>query len=463
MRLFVLGFLLLLLLPQPGRTVILRDGKVHEGPVAREGAEVLISTSKGPVRVPAASVMADFVSLGEARRACEARFEQAKKLLEESGAKADSDPLKRRLILVAYDIAIETRDLIEILEKRSPLADREALQGVKGRLFQFLRLVRDAKGSTGVAGDIEEVPFVKTELEALALAIEGSGDAAGGLEIRDELGPGQGAFLKDLASDNATTRATAAAKLASPPAPHAIAALAKALRTEKDRNALVAITAALMPLDLGPRLKIDFAWAPEDDDATRRLAVLGLARRQAPDPACDFLGDCLRAKPPADPRLKAAFASAFRKLRPRSVDELRETLLKSKDRDVQLEAVRQLGMMRDRATLPALKIAMNGGRDMMTVAFNALEKTGGPAVPLVMEMLGDGSDEVRRLARILAQRITREEMTGVSQLQKWYAQYKRHIDDDEQTFWKGQEENDFPVGPDEFKIFDRKLPGPKDP
>lgn len=403
------------------------------------------------------------MSLAEARRACDARFEQAKKLLEESGAKPDSDPLKRRLILVAYDIAIETRDVIEFIEKKSPFADREALQGVKGRLFQFLRLVRDAKGSTGVAVDAEETPLVKVELEGLGLAIESTSDAAGGVEIHDELGPGQVSFRNDLASDKAATRAAAAAKLTSPPAPHAIAALAKAMQAEKDRNALVAITAALSQLDLGPRLKSDFAWALEDDDAARRYAVLGLARRQAPGPACDFLGECLRAKPPADPRLRAAYASAFRKLRPRSVDELRETLLKSKDRDVQLEAVRQLGMMRDRATLPALKIAMNGGRDLMTVAFNAIEKTGGPAVPLLMEMLGDGSDEVRRLARILAQRITREEMTGVSQLQKWYAQYKRHIDDDEQAFWKGQEENDFPVGPDEFKIFDRKLPGPKDP
>src|SRR5262245_54680006 len=235
------------------------------------------------------------------------------------------------------------------------------------------------------------------------------------------------------------------------------------MRVEKDKEPLVAITDALSRLDVSPHLKSEFAWALEDDDAARRYAVIGLVRRQAAAPACDFLVDCFRSKPPTDNRMRAAFASAFRKLRPRTVDALRETLLKTKEHDVQLEAVRQLGMMRDRTTLPALKASMNGGRDLMTITFNAIEKTGGPAVPLVMEMLGDGSDEVRRLARILAQRITREEITGVSELQKWYAQYKRYIDDDEKTFWKEQEEKDFPVGPDEFKFLDRKLPGPKDP
>jgi len=120
-------------------------------------------------------------------------------------------------------------------------------------------------------------------------------------------------------------------------------------------------------------------------------------------------------------------------------------------------------MMRDRATLPSLKLALGGSRELLTASFNAIEKTGGVAIPLIMEILGEGNDEIRRLARILAQRITREEIDGVSELQKWFAQNRRYVEDDEKTFWKEQEEKDFPVAHEEFRIFDRKLPSSKEP
>jgi hypothetical protein len=444
------------------RTVITRDGKIHEGTVTREGTEVVIVTSKGPVRVPAVTVVADFVSLSEARRQCESRYDQAKKLFEEASAKSEHDAMRRRLLMATLDICAETRDLLEILDKRAPVADREPLQKVKMLLVQFMRLVRDAKGATAFADGGSESSVEKVPLEGLGLTIEGPPDGTPSTEITERLGSGQASAIQDLSSDNPAARIAAARRLLSPPAPHALAALSKAMQVEKDKDALQMIAAALSNLDLGPRLKTEFGWALADEDHARRYAMLALVRRLPSGFACDFLGDCLRTRPPAESRIRAAYTSAFRKLRPRSVEELRETLVKSKEREVQLEAVRQLGMMRDRAALPSLKLALGGSRDLMTAAFNAIEKTGGVAIPLVMEMLGDGSDEVRRLARILAQRITREEIDGVSELQKWYAQHRRHIEDDEKTFWKEQEEKDFPVHHEEFRIFDRKLPGSKD-
>lgn len=462
MRWFTALILLLALGGPLDRTVITRDGKIHEGTVTREGTEVVIVTSKGTVRVPAVTVVADFVSLSEARRQCEARYDQAKKLFEEASAKSEHDAMRRRLLIATLDICVETRDLLEILDKRAPIADREPLQKVKLLLVQFMRLVRDAKGATAFADGGTEASVEKVPLEGLGLTIEGPPDGTPSTEITERLGQGQASAIQDLSSENPAARIEAARRLLSPPAPHALAALSKAMQVEKDKDALQVIVAALSNLDLGPRLKTDFAWALSDEDHARRYAMLALVRRLPSKFACDFLGDCLRTRGPTDSRLRAAFTSAFRKLRPRSVEELRETLMKSKERDVQLEAVRQLGMMRDRAALPSLKLALGGSRELMTAAFNAIEKTGGVAIPLVMEMLGEGNDEVRRLARILAQRITREEIDGVSELQKWYAQYRRHIEDDEKTFWKEQEEKDFPVHPEEFRIFDRKLPSSKD-
>ncbi|HZN63466.1 MAG TPA: HEAT repeat domain-containing protein [Planctomycetota bacterium] len=444
-------------------TVITRDGKIHEGQVTREGVEVVVVTAKGTIRLPAISVIADFTSLAQARRLCESRMDQATKLFEEASAKPDRDPMRRRQLMVSIDICNETRDLIEILEKRAPVSERDALAGLKGRLFQFMRLVRDAKGATGGVEDPAEKPPEPVPLERLNLTFGSLPQEVQRPEITDDLGPGQETAVAGLASDQAAERMQSAKALISPPAPHALSALAKAMRVEKDKDALAAIVEALARLDVGPRLKSDFAWAPAEEDLARRHAVLSLARRLPDAPACDLLGDCLRAKPPHDVRMRALFASAFRKHRSRAVEELRETMLKSKDPEVRLEAVRQLGMLRDAGALASFKVAMGGSRDLMTVSFNAIEKTGGVAIPLVMELLGGGNDEVRRLARVLAQRITREEIDGVSELQKWYAQYKRHIDDDEKLFWKEQEENDFPVSPEELKIFDRKLPGAKQP
>lgn len=462
MRLLAAVVLLLALGVSTDKTVVTRDGKVHEGTVTREGTDVLVTTAKGTVRLPATSVVSIFTTWPEARRLADARFGEATKLFEEASAKSERDALRRRQLIVSLDICAETRDLLELLEKRAPGAERDALAALKLKLFQFMRTLRDAKGATAQADGLADALIDPVKLQGLGLTIEALPEGERATEITDDLGPGQGSALKELASEEAGVRAAAAGKLISPPAPHALAALAKAMQVEKDKDALAAIVLAVARLDVGRRLKTDFAWAHADEDTARRYAVIALARRLPSRTACDFLGDCFRTSPPSDNRMRATFASAFRKLRPASIEELRETFTKSKSRDVQLEALRQLGMMRDRLALPTIKLALGASRDHLQVAFNAIERTGGVAIPLVMEMMGDGNDEIRRFARLLAQRITREEIDGVSELQKWFAQYRRHIDDDEKDFWKAQEERDFPVGPDEFLIFDRKLPNMKD-
>src|SRR5688572_4164936 len=146
------ALLLLLFLGHPlDRTVITRDGKVHQGTVTREGVEVVVVSAKGTVRLPAISVVADFVTLPEARRQCESRLGEATKLFEEASAKPERDATRRRQLAVSLDICAETRDLLEILERRAPASERDPFAQLKGKLFQFMRLVRDAKGATGLA------------------------------------------------------------------------------------------------------------------------------------------------------------------------------------------------------------------------------------------------------------------------------------------------------------------------
>ena len=446
----------------PDRTVITRDGKIHEGAVTRVGTEVVVAGAKGTVSLSAITVVADFVTWPEARRQCEARIGQATKLFEEASAKPDHDATRRRQLVVSLDICSETRDLLEILEKRAPPSERDALAAAKGKLFQFMRLVRDAKGATALADGGLDAAYEKAALEEIGLSFESLPESAKSSEITADLGVGQMSAIPDLASEDAGVRAAAAQKLLSPPAPHALAALSKAMRIEKDKDALQMMAEALSRLDLGPRLNTELSWAHTDEDVARRYAIIAMARRIPPKAACDFLGDCFRGRPPTDHKMRAAFASAFRKFRPHSIEELRETLIKTKDKELQLEAVRQLGMMRDRAALPSLKAVLGGSRELLTASFNALEKMGTVGLPLIGEMMGDGTDEVRRYARILAQRVTREEIDGVAELQKWVAQYRRHFEDDEKLFWKEQEEKDYPVAFEEFRIYDRKLPNLKE-
>src|SRR5687767_14953891 len=100
MRFGALALLLLLQAP-PDRTVITREGKIYEGKVTWEGVDVVVTSSKGAVRLPAISVVAEFYTLPEARRGCEARLEQATKLFEEASAKPERDPMRRRQLTIS--------------------------------------------------------------------------------------------------------------------------------------------------------------------------------------------------------------------------------------------------------------------------------------------------------------------------------------------------------------------------
>jgi HEAT repeat protein len=443
------------------RTVVTRDGKVHVGAVTREGTVVVVTTSTGAVRLPAVTVIADYASLPQAKRHCEARLEQAKKLFTEATGKAEEDPMRRRQLTVTLDICNETRDLLEILEKRASGSDRDAFATVKGTLSQFLRLVRDAKGATALADGASGHRAEKVPLESLGLAVEAIPEATGFPGITDDLGPGQLAAIPDLAAEDPAVRALAAVKLGSPPGPHAVAALSKALQSEKEKVALAALADTLVKTDIGAHLKTEFAWALEEDEAQRRTVVIFIAGFQQPAPACEFLAEMMKSKPPTDPKTRAAFASAFRRLRKSSVETLRETL-KTKDSKLAIETVKQLGMLRDKGALSSLRLALGGTGELKAVAFNALEKSGPVAIPMVLELMGEKNDEIRKLALILAQRITEDEIDGPAELQKWFAKNRKTVEDREKEFWKEQEEKEFPVSPEEFRMFERKLPSTKD-
>ncbi|HEY3226393.1 MAG TPA: HEAT repeat domain-containing protein [Planctomycetota bacterium] len=451
------------------RTVITRDGKVYEGVVTREGAVVVVTTSSSQVRLPARSVVAIFETFPEARREAGQRLDQAKRLFEEASARPERDPLRRRQLAVSLDICREIRDLILVIRQQGEAGEHSEVQDrLMVQLPQFMRLVRDAMGATATAEGSLKAPIETVPLECLGLEIKFPSAASDPAEVREDLGPGQVAVLGDLASTDPETRALAARKLTSPPAPHALAALAKVMQKESHRDVLAALVEAIARLDVEPHLKSEFAWAAGEDELNRRIAIISLGRRLPSRAGCDFIGECFRTRPPTHIQVRVAFASAFRKFRPRSIEVLREALLKSKDGATRAEVVRQLGVLRDRAVLPILKMTLvqgggaGGSPDLFRVSIFAIESLGKACVPLLVELMGDSNSAIKRQAQALAKRITEEEVDGIDELQKWWARNRKYVDEEEKEFWKEQEKKDFPVGADEFRIFERRLPDPRD-
>jgi len=450
------------------RTVVTRDGKILEGTVTREGAVVVVATADGPVRLPAQTVVAIFETYPDARREAASRLGQAKKLFEEATAKPDHDPLRRRLLAVSLDICRETRDLIQILEGHTSATERAELIELMRQLPQLMRLVRDAKGATATAEGSLDDPIEPVPLDSLGLEVKFPSTTQDPTEVKEALGTGQVAMIGELASTEPEARVLAARKLTSPPAPHALPALSKVMQKESDRDVLAALVEAIARLDVEPHLKSEFAWMLGEDELNRRIAIIHLGRRLPSRAACDFLGECFRTRPPTHIQVRVAFASAFRKFRPRSIEVLREALVKSKDVAARAEVVRQLGVLRDRAALPLLKMTLvpaagaGGSPDLFRVSIFAIESLGKASVPLLVELMGDPNSAIKRQAQALAKRITEEEVDGIDELQKWWARNRRYVDEDEKEFWKEQEKKDFPVGADEFRIFERRLPDPRD-
>lgn len=460
---WLLAAALLVLGPANDRTVITTEGKVHAGTVTREGATVLVVGPSGTLRIPAGRVMAVFSNAAEARGIAAARLEEAKKLFEEAGTMPERDPLRRHKLSVSLDICKETRDLIEVLERGPLAADRGALAGVMRQLPQLMRLLRDAMGSSAVGEESAPAGAGRVPFERLGSEPRVPDPPPRAGEFTVDLGTGQVATVRNLGAKEVPARLAAARTLISPPAPHARAALFSAMAKETNPEVLAAIVEALARLDLEPTLKTDLAWALRDRELPRLQSVLQLLRRVGTRPACDFVGECFRESPPADHRSRAAFASAFRRMRPGSLEELRDALLKSKERHVQIEAVRQLGILRDRAAAPVLKVALTAAatgslpREVLGASVFAFEALGKPAFPVLLEAMNDGSEDVRRHVRALVQRISGEPIDGVSEATKWWQRNRRVVEEEDLKFWKDQEAKDFPVSPDEFRIYDRKF------
>lgn len=459
---------LLLLIPASPQVVITRDGKRHIGEVTAEGSIVVVQTLAETVRIPEERVLLVFKVPKDAHDALLGRYEQAKKIYEEASAMPAKDPVRRQRLGVALAICQDARDALEVLCRYYDGEEYGYFLKLMRDVPQFMRLIRDGMGSAMAGPVVGGRSGPAVDLDSKRFEFVPPPPAERNWIHEGDLGTGQHAALAALASEEAKEREQAVRRLVSPPAPHALAALLKHWEKETDEKVLTALVEAAWRLDVEPQFKKGLAFLKTETDPKRRYAGADLCKRLNTKGACEFLAETMQAGAITENRARAMYCSAFRKMRAWSADELRESFAKSKDRAMQAEIAKQLGLIRDPKAGPVLRQAMAGWsaspatKTLWGVSYYALEALGKPGIPELILGLGDRSDDVRRCCRQLLKQLTGEwSEENASQFAKWWQQTRAVVEDEERKFWDEQAAKDYPVDPGAFRIFDRKFQEPR--
>ncbi len=436
---------LFLLLPSADeQTVLTRDGRKLTGDVTQDGDVTVVRTEKETVRIPRAQLVAVFAHPKDAIQRADTRMEQAKKLYEDARSLDIRDRARVEKIVVALEILAETRDVYEHISRHYTGGDFRLLPEAISRVLQLMRLCRDAKGSELAGGP----SVARPSLVKLA-----QGDYRTPPPVprprpwidAGELGPGQLALVKLLASDKPETRAEAVRRLASPPAPHAAPAVWGLVENEPSSEVLKAVAEYFERCD--PALTApQVAWARRCPEPQRRAFVIDCLKRQGDAAACRILADWIVEQPPFDHITRAHMASAFRKMREPAVADLKERLVKSKDRVVQIELLKQMGMLRDRrlAALLVQTMAM-----YLKESIIALLYTGREAIPDCSRVMRGGTPEQRKYCPWICRKVCEQD----SAFDEWYIKSREA----EEAWWREQAEKGFPVDPNDFRLYERKL------
>ncbi len=435
------------------QTVLTRDGRRLVGEVTHEGDATIVKTESATIRLQSADVLIVFSDPKEACARAARRLEDAKKLYEEARVLNDRDPVRVDKLLIALDILADARDISQNVAKFYPSKEYEAAGETLGLTLQLMRLCRDARGSDRVVGESGLGKTTQVPLEHGEYRLEPPPPRERPWTDASELGAGHTGALKLLDKEEAQVRIEALKKLSSPPAPYAIAPVIALLEREKNEDVLKAIQEFFDAHAFAPKPK-QLAWAKKETHSKRRQIAIDLLKRAGDKAACEFLAEWLAESPPTDHPTRARFCSAFRKMREFAVVELKEVLLKSRDRQAQIEAIKQIGMLRDRRLASVLTQAMAAYPAQTIVA---LERLGRESIPECLRMMRGGTPDQRKYCLHVGRRVSELDVYGPSPIEDWFLKNMKDFADDEAKWWKDQAEKDYPVDPGDFKGFDRKL------
>jgi hypothetical protein len=451
-RVLVLAALAGLLL-SPDRTLITKKGEVLRGKVVESSGEYVVETPGGdPRRIPLDQVGVVYEDPHEVILQVEERFTQAKRHYAEA-EKLDADNRARNEKLqLAIDVAQGAANLCRWVEPQGPPDVSSSMGRTLQLLLQFIRLCRGASTSeiarapgSGTSGEIP--------LSAARFAFEAPPAPGRPWILADELGPGLGAIAQELLNPDPAKRLEAVRRLTHPPVSSQAPALLKALEAEKSPEVLSALAEGLSLLEAGPLLK-SLGWARHDADPLRRSIAMSIARTAGDRSALDFLLDWFADSPPQTHPDRAAFASAFRQLRAGAVPLIKELLTKQRQPKLQVEILRQMGGIGDKAFAPMLLRALaTYPRD----AFVSLQRIGKPAVPVLVEGCHSEQQDIRKLSLALCRKLTGLTSLNAGTFEAWWGENKKAVLEEEKVWWEEQARTNFATPPAVFAPYDQPL------
>lgn len=409
----MMAALLALLLSQDSATVLTRSGKKLSGPVVQEGA----FTRVGADRVPAADVLAVYRTPAEAVAQAEERFRVAKAAFAEAEKLDVAHPERNDKLRLAIEQAQAASALYQAIESAREI---QVLQ-------QFIRLCRGTSTSD-LAGEAAaakgpRIPLVSAEFKA-APPEEAPADRPWVLEA--PLAPGLGERAKDLLNPDPARRLDAVKALLHPPAQEHVAALLKLLEAETEAGIVRAIGDGLGLFDPGPLVKT-LGWARKAP-APKRAIVVGLVRAAGDRPAFDLLAGWFAEAPPETHAERALFAGAFRQFQAWSTPWLRELLTKQRQPKLQIEILRQMGVVGDKAFGGLLVKALPAYPKDAAVA---LRKLGKPGVPFLMEGARSTEPGLRQPCLALLRSVTGVNGINMGHFEKWWDENRKAILEEE--------------------------------
>jgi hypothetical protein len=441
---------LLALLLAGDNVLITRKGEKYEGPVSRDGSDYVVQTAGGPKRIPEAEVGIVFDNLRDVLQRADERFREAKRLYEEASQMDDANPARNQKLQLAIEIAQGAVGTYQHLQPHYSGPSFSSIPGGIQVMMQFIRLCRGASTSDVAAGAAKAGTSTVVVLDDPAFAFTPPAAAERPWVVAGELGPGLGAAAQDLGHPDAVRRLDAVKRLTHPPSPLHLAGLLRLLETEKDPHVLTALAGGLGFMDSAIVTK-SLGWVKKETEAHRRGAAFSILHASGDRIAFEFLTDWFEEAPPATHPDRAAFASLFRQFHASSIPYLKELLTRNRSPRIQSEAIRQLGVIGDKAAGPMLVKTLGAYAKDSAVS---LLKLGKPAIPTLLEGARSTDNETRRICHYFLQKFTGIRQQNLSHFETWWSMNRKTIQEEEKTWWDEQAKKEWQVDPKTFATYD---------
>jgi hypothetical protein len=429
--------------------LITLKGEKYEGPVSRSGTDYVVQTLSGPRRIPEAEVGIVFENLRDVTQRADDRYREAKRLYEEASKLDESDPARNQKLSLAVEVALGAVSTYQLLQPHYTGASFAAIPNSIQVMMQFVRLCRGA-ATSDIAGPAPgEKPGVIV-LDEPAFRFSPPPAADRPWVLADDLGSGLVAAAHDLGNPLPERRLEAVQRLTHPPSPLHLSALLKLLESEREVAVVRAISEGLGLMDSAVVLK-SLAWAKKETDPAKRGIAFSILRSSGDRAAFDFLVDWFEETPPATHADRAAFAGGFRPFHALAVPQLKELLAKNRNPKLQIEVIRQLGMIGDKSAGPTLLKTMGSYPKDSAVS---LLKLGKPALPTIFDGAHSHEPEIHRICLFFCRKLTGVPQQNLTHFETWWAMNRKTVQEEEKTWWEDQARKGWIVDPREFAMYD---------